>query len=162
MYSPEQLSDIEEIKQLKSRYFRLMDTKQWQQWRSIFTDDMVQITDITVPDANGEVISNQPINGGDEMVTAVSKLLANCSTVHHGHMFELSELTENTAEGIWAMEDIVETANGKLHGFGHYHEKYTKVNGQWRISFSHLSRLRVDVSGDFYADVAATNSVSQA
>ena len=162
MYNLEQLSAIEEIKQLKSRYFRLMDTKQWDEWRTIFTDDMVQITDITVPDANGEVMQNQPINGGDEMVACVSKLLQNFKTVHHGHMFELIALSDETAEGIWAMEDIVETPNGKLQGYGHYHEKYAKVNGQWRISYSHLSRLRVDVSGDFFADAAATESVTPA
>jgi len=159
MYTLEELSAIEEIKQLKSRYFRLMDTKQWEAWRDIFTDDMVQITDVTVPDASGEVVSNPPINGGDDMVANVSKLLQNFHTMHHGHMFEITIDSATSAKGIWAMEDIVETPNGKLHGFGHYHENYTKVDGEWRISFSHLTRLRVDISGDFYADVQATNSV---
>ena len=29
----------EEIKQLKARYFRLMDTKQWQKFAAVFTED---------------------------------------------------------------------------------------------------------------------------
>ncbi len=35
----EKLWDIEQIKQLKARYFRLMDTKDWAAWRELFTDD---------------------------------------------------------------------------------------------------------------------------
>jgi hypothetical protein len=35
----EKLWDIEQIKQLKARYFRLMDTKDWVAWRDLFTDD---------------------------------------------------------------------------------------------------------------------------
>ena len=34
------IADIEEIKQLKARYFRLMDTKQWDEWADLFTDDL--------------------------------------------------------------------------------------------------------------------------
>ena len=35
----EQLTDIEAIKQLKARYFRLMDTKRWEEWGDVFTKD---------------------------------------------------------------------------------------------------------------------------
>ena len=37
----QQLWEIEQIKQLKARYFRLMDTKDWDAWRELFTDDCV-------------------------------------------------------------------------------------------------------------------------
>jgi 3-phenylpropionate/cinnamic acid dioxygenase small subunit len=33
------LEEIEAIKRLKARYFRLMDTKQWDQWGDVFTED---------------------------------------------------------------------------------------------------------------------------
>ena len=33
------LADLEEIKQLKARYFRLMDTKQWDAWGDVFSED---------------------------------------------------------------------------------------------------------------------------
>jgi 3-phenylpropionate/cinnamic acid dioxygenase small subunit len=35
----DQLMDIEQIKQLKARYFRLLDTKQWEAWGQVFTAD---------------------------------------------------------------------------------------------------------------------------
>ena len=34
-----ELRDIESIKQLKARYFRFMDTKQWDEWQWVFTED---------------------------------------------------------------------------------------------------------------------------
>ena len=36
-------ADIEAIKQLKARYFRLMDTKDWAGFRAVFTDFSVHI-----------------------------------------------------------------------------------------------------------------------
>jgi SnoaL-like domain len=33
------LAEIEAIKQLKARYFRLLDTKRWDEWREIFSKD---------------------------------------------------------------------------------------------------------------------------
>jgi 3-phenylpropionate/cinnamic acid dioxygenase small subunit len=33
--------EIESIKQLKARYYRYLDTKDWDRWRDVFTDDFV-------------------------------------------------------------------------------------------------------------------------
>lgn len=38
------LLEIEAIKQLKARYCRFLDTKQWDDWRALFTDDFVSDT----------------------------------------------------------------------------------------------------------------------
>ena len=149
MYSLEQLNDIEEIRQLKARYFRLMDTKQWQQWRSIFADDIELNVDLTVPDAEGNILKRPTVHGLDNVIADVSTTLAYFRTVHHGHMSEITLQSATSANGIWAMEDIVESDNGKLQGYGHYHETYTKIDGQWRIKSLHLTRLRLDVSGEF-------------
>jgi hypothetical protein len=32
-----------------------------------------------------------------------------------------------------------------LRGYGHYHETYEKIDGQWRIKSSKLTRLREDI-----------------
>jgi hypothetical protein len=32
-------ADIEGIRRLKARYFRLMDTKQWDEWAELFVDE---------------------------------------------------------------------------------------------------------------------------
>ena len=136
----EDLIRIEEIKRLKARYFRLMDTKRWDEWRTLFTDDMRFWND-NEPDPQDRV---QITASGDAFVAMVSKLLAGASTVHHGHMPEIQLTGERSAAGVWALEDwIDDPAKGfRYHGFGHYHETYEKGDdGRWRIKDMHLTRL---------------------
>jgi uncharacterized protein (TIGR02246 family) len=139
----DRLLAIEEIKQLKARYFRCVDTKDWEGFRSVFTSDAhFDITD----DVPGCVLA-----GADQIVAAVVPPLTGCTSVHHGHCPEIQVLSETTASGIWAMEDMLrwtadsQYPNQTLHGYGHYVEEYRRVNGQWQISSMKLRRLRVDV-----------------
>ena len=133
------LRDIEDIKQLKARYFRLLDTKQWDAWGQVFSTDAV----MEVPEAG------MVNNGRDEIVRNVGAALEGARTVHHGHMPEIELTGDDTARGIWAMYDYVEwpERDGKrvgLRGFGHYHEDYVRQDGQWRIRRLRLDRLRID------------------
>jgi uncharacterized protein (TIGR02246 family) len=132
--------DIEAIKQLKARYFRLMDTKDWDGMAQVFAPD-VQI-DMTGED--GTVHS-----GVDDFMPYLRQNIADVVTVHHGHMPEITLLSETTARGIWAMEDKLWWPEGSplvhLHGYGHYHETYEKADGQWRIKTLKLTRLRRDM-----------------
>jgi uncharacterized protein (TIGR02246 family) len=133
------LAATEEIKQLKARYFRLMDTKQWEDWADVFTEDL---------DAWIEGYSDASV-GRDAFVSSVSAMLADALTVHHGHMPEIEVTGPQTARGIWAMFDYVKFTSPErqveLKGYGHYHEEYRKgADGRWRISSLKLSRLRVD------------------
>ena len=43
------VDDVEAIKQLKARYFRAMDTKDWDAMRDVFTDDVVVDTTFAQP-----------------------------------------------------------------------------------------------------------------
>ncbi len=139
MTDTERLMAAEEIKQLKARYFRYMDTKQWSGWEEIFTTDAVM-------DVSEEQVSESVIKGRDKIIPFVSKVLEGVVTVHHGHMPEIEVLSETTARAIWSMEDKLRWPNGKttLHGYGHYHETYEKVDGRWRIKTLKLTRLRID------------------
>jgi hypothetical protein len=136
---PDDLVDTEEIKQLKARYFRFIDTKQWDDWGQVFTVDCV----MEVPEAN------MVNNGRQEIVDTVSAALFGARTVHHGHMPEIEITGDGTARGIWAMFDYVEwpEQDGNrvgIRGYGHYLEEYEREDGQWRISRTRLQRLRVD------------------
>ena len=45
------------------------------------------------------------------------------------------------------MEDMLRWPNGmEMHGYGHYHETYAKVDGRWLIRTTTLTRLRVDMN----------------
>jgi uncharacterized protein (TIGR02246 family) len=130
---------LEAIKQLKARYFRTMDTKDWDGMREVFADDVVMDT----TSSGGGVV-----RGADEFMAFRRKTLQDVVTVHHGHMPEIELTSPTTATGIWAMEDVLKWPNGaELRGYGHYHETYTSIAGAWRIQTSRLTRLRMDFKG---------------
>ncbi len=130
------MDDVEAIKQLKARYCRTMDTKDWTAMREVFTDDVTM--DST--DSGGSVIE-----GADDFLAFLEQALHAVVTVHHCHMPEIHLETATRATGVWAMEDMLRFPDGtELHGYGHYHETYEKHCGRWRIASSKLTRLRMD------------------
>lgn len=132
------MNDIEAIKQLKARYFRTLDTKDWTGLRQVFADDVT----IDTTESGGNVIT-----GADAFVAFLQETLGDRPTVHHGHMPEIELVSDTEARGIWALADIVAFPDGgTLHGYGHYHESYTKTDGSWRITSLKLTRLRMEFS----------------
>src|ERR1700682_3396195 len=89
----QRLLDIEAIKALKARYFRLMDQKRWGEWADVFASD----AHLEVPEA--AVV----VDGRAGVVESVSTVLEGVRTVHHGHMPEIEITGPDTATGVWAM-----------------------------------------------------------
>lgn len=132
---PEQLVDVEEIKQLKARYFRFLDTQQWSSWGGVFTEDArLQWGPLETDAAEGRAT----------IVAAVSAALEGAVTCHHGHMPEIELVDGSHARGVWAMFDWVDHPQYDLRGFGHYHEDYVKGAEGWLIQRTKLTRLRED------------------
>ena len=141
----ERLMAIEDIKKLKARYFRCVDTKDWDGFAAVFAQDVHFDISADVPE--GVFHSPQAI------LAMVSAALKDCVSVHHGHCPEIAISSDTAAEGVWAMEDMV-SCNERaaspirtLHGYGHYWETYRKIDGAWRIQTMKLTRLRVDTTG---------------
>lgn len=133
------MGDIEEIERLKARYFRTLDTKDWDGFRRIFTDDVV----IDTTGSGGE-----RVEGADAFLEYLRTALEGATTVHQGHMPEIALTSDSTATGIWALHDIILWPGGlRLDGFGHYHETYVKGADGWRIASSTLTRLHSDITG---------------
>jgi SnoaL-like domain len=136
------MNDLEGIRQLKARYFRLMDTKQWESWADCFTAD-VSATYEGAPRANSALPDVVGLKGRDELVKGVSTLLAVAKSVHQGFMPELELTSATTARGIWAMFDYVMLPTCHFKGWGHYHEEYVKEGAAWKIRKIHLTRLHI-------------------
>jgi uncharacterized protein (TIGR02246 family) len=133
------VDDREAIRQLKARYFRAIDTKDWAGLRQVFTDDVVMDTTAS----GGSVVA-----GADQFLEFLRESIGDVITVHHGHTPEIALTSPTTASGIWAMEDMLRWPNGtELHGYGHYHDTYEKSDAGWRIKTSTLTRLRMDFTG---------------
>lgn len=138
------LQAIEEIKQLKARYFRYLDTKQWRRWATVFTADAVLEHPANRP---------EPVVGRERIVALVSAQLSEAVTVHHGHTPEIEILDGTHARGVWAMRDVLSfplaggRGRGHYEGAGHYIERYVKESdGAWRIAHIHLRRLHVEIA----------------
>ena len=132
---PARLADLEDIKQLKARYFRHMDGKDWQAYGDVFTEDCTM---------HSGPIDEPPVTGRQRIVEYVSSSIQHMVTVHHGHMPEIEFTGDDTATGIWSMFDQLRAPGLELDGYGHYHEEYRRCgDGHWRISATRLSRLWV-------------------
>jgi len=135
------LHAIEEIKRLKSRYFRFLDTKDWVGLESVFTPDAL----LEIPEASPEC---QKIK---DAMPFIKNFLGNCVSIHAGFMPEIDILSATTAKGIWAMNDRIFWSGddaqlfgyGNLCGAGHYHETYQQIDGSWLIQSMRLTRLRL-------------------
>ncbi len=131
------MDDMQQIEQLKARYCRTMDTKDWSGMRGVMADDVA----VDTTDSGGTVMS-----GADEFIASLRQLLEDVVTVHHCHMPEITLQSRSSASGVWAMEDMLWFPDGThLHGYGHYHETYEKREGRWLITSCRLSRIRMDV-----------------
>jgi len=133
--SVDELRAIEGVKKVKAQYFYFLDTKQWDELRSIFTDDV---------DFDSAKEGEYQFDGLDGFISFVRANLPEATTVHHGHMPIIEVSGPNDASAIWAMMDYVESPRGKFFGYGHYHETYRREQGVWKISSWKLTRLRVD------------------
>ena len=137
----ERLLAIEEIKQLKGRYFYHLDHKDWDGWRR----------EVFAPDATMDVAEDdgQRVVGIEAIIPYVANVLEGVRTVHHGHMPIIEILPDGTAKGIWAMEDVLfwpaghRLGQGRYHGYGHYRETYARRPEGWRITSLMLTRLHM-------------------
>ncbi len=139
---PARLQDIVELQRLKALYFYHLDHKNWDAWRTLFTDDAKLLVDREI----AGVKSTDITEGADNLVTYTKGRLAVTPSVHHGYtpLYAFASATE--ASGIWVMEDIIHYAVDKdFYGYGHYRETYRKEKGMWKFTSVHLTRLRTDM-----------------
>ena len=143
----ERLLAIHAITAVKARYFRTLDTKDWRAHEEVFLPDLVADMREAAPAFDPDAVTH----GAARYVANLAPVLAGVATVHHGHTPEIEVLSEDSARGIWAMEDKLWVGEGSvlpfrfLHGYGHYHETYARRDGEWRIATIRLTRLRMDL-----------------
>jgi hypothetical protein len=136
----EQLLAREEIKLLKARRDRAVDTKDWDLYLSLHAPDHVSHNEGYPRWENAQV-----------MIENVKQLLGPGKiSVHHSHTPEITFESPIKAKGIWAMEDnIFWQQDGEEHwlnGFGFYHETYEKRDGTWLFTSRSLKRTHIRTS----------------
>ena len=131
---------IEDIKVLRARYCRLVDTKDWPGFRDLFTDDMVFVDDA----------KSRSLEGADAFMAYVTERHATSVSVHVATNPEIEVTGPESATGIWAQHDYVEVArgNGRMvqRGWGSYHELYRREDGVWKIASVRLKRIHMEIT----------------
>lgn len=123
-----ELLEMEKIKQLKARYFRSLDTNDWELFGSTLSDDCVARY-------SGGKYS---FDGRAEVVKFMSENMSGDKflSMHHGHHPEIELISETAATGVWYLQDMVLDLNSnfRIYGAGLYADEYVKVDGEWKIS----------------------------
>ncbi|HIZ50987.1 MAG TPA: nuclear transport factor 2 family protein [Candidatus Pseudomonas excrementavium] len=131
----QELYDIEQIKQLKARYFRGIDTCNLELLRGVLAQDALITFDS--PTYQFE------INGMNEAMDFYASSFTNRRFgMHNGHTPEIS-VNGDEAAGLWYLNDLfINLDEGTiLHGSAIYEDRYIKVDGQWRILRTGYKRL---------------------
>ena len=98
-YTLQQLSDFEDIRTLKHRYYRGIDTADEALLGGLFTDD------VSVEYRGGGYLVR--LAGREAMLDfLMNSFHADSVAMHQGHMPEISLLSDDEAEGIWYLEDL--------------------------------------------------------
>lgn len=141
---------IEEIKRLKARYFRYMDTGDWDGFASLFTEDALFDVRGALEENPDPATLGEPIRGRAAIVDYVRSGISVLTSAHYGHMPEIDILSDDSATGIWALDDILRPPAGGpfalFRGHGHYHERYSRIEGRWHIAELRITRLMVELS----------------
>jgi ketosteroid isomerase-like protein len=133
------LATLEEIRQVKYRYLRCVDTKLWDEIGDTFTEDA------TVD--YGTQAYGKPLKmSGREAIVAFFRdnLGPDILTVHTAGQPEISLGADgDTATGIWSFQDTVIATKYRVvvTGAAFYHDRYVRgADGRWRISHTGYTR----------------------
>jgi hypothetical protein len=130
----------EEIRDRKAKYCRYLDTKQFNDWETIFCTN----ARITYYGPDGEVLLD--FKDITEFSRLTRALFETASTIHQIHNSEITLVSEMEAHAIWSIEDwhVYSATAGSpaksMNGFGHYYETWRLVDGLWKIERLELRR----------------------
>jgi hypothetical protein len=129
---------LEEIRQVKYRYLRCVDLKQWEEMAEVFT-----------PDATadyGSPATGQPLRFGsrDEIIAFLRDNLGpDVITLHAAGQPEI-DIEGAAARGTWRFEDTVIATSYRLviKGAAFYEDRYERgEDGRWRIAHTGYVRI---------------------
>jgi hypothetical protein len=116
----------------KARYCRFLDTRDWDSFTQLFTEEL----ELDVSDGTGVPV----IRGRKEAIEMVRSSIETAKTAHQVHSPEMSR-EGDAIKVVWAMQDRVVWEEQALTGYGHYHERWVKQGGDWKIASLRLTRL---------------------
>ncbi|WP_299562730.1 nuclear transport factor 2 family protein [uncultured Mycolicibacterium sp.] len=122
------MSDIEEIKQVKYRYLRALDTKDWAAFAATMTEDVVG-------DYGESIGEEHRFTDRDSLVEFMRNSLG--PQIITEHRVDHPEITVDgdEATGVWYLQDrvIAPDFNFMLIGAAFYRDRYRRTPDGWKI-----------------------------
>jgi hypothetical protein len=126
--TPEDLVEIELIKRLKYAYARCIDTKNWAELETLFTED-------AVASYSGGKYHHE---GRDDIMQWLVNAMGRETflSAHRMSHPEIDLTGPDTATGTWALVDVVIDLQWDItiRGASFYEDEYRKVDGEWKIA----------------------------
>lgn len=122
------MSDIDEIKQLKYRYLRALDTKHWDDFAATLTED--------VSGDYGESLgAEHTFSDRESLVDFMRTSLGPAIITEHRVSHPEITVDGDTASGVWYLQDrvIAPDFNFMLIGAAFYRDRYRRTADGWKI-----------------------------
>ena len=125
-----QETDLEQIRQVKYRYLRTLDTKQWDDFEACFVPEATGDYNGLVFDDRAALVDYMRSNLGEGLIT-----------LHQVHHPEIT-VDGDTATGRWYLQDkvIVPAFDYYLEGAAFYEDRYVRTPQGWRVSHTGYRR----------------------
>ena len=122
--------DVEQLRQLKYRYLRTLDLKQWDEFEGLF-----------VPEATGAYAELRFADRAELVGYMRANLPAELITFHQAHHPEI-EVEDDRATGRWYLHDkvFVPAYDVAIEGAAFYSDRMVRTEEGWR--FAHVGYRR--------------------
>ena len=121
----------------KARYCRYLDSKQWDDFASLFTEDC----ELDVSEGTDQDV----IIGRSAAIALVRESIEAAKTAHQVHTPEMTRDGDSIFV-IWAMQDRVVWSEAlALTGYGTYHERWVTQGDDWKIASLKLTRYIMEM-----------------
>ncbi|WP_312285878.1 nuclear transport factor 2 family protein [Chryseobacterium gleum] len=149
----EKLNITNDIRTLMARYVRNADNKNFKGLANLFTEN----GSFTPLDLEGNALV--VMSGRNEIADKISTSVGKAVAIHHLFSFEVDVQSETEATGVFSMEDQLIRPEDEvsiqlsesnvpafrtLHGYGHYHGDFVKIDDKWYISKLIQTRIKLD------------------
>jgi hypothetical protein len=136
--TPEDLVEIELIKQLKYRYCRAIDLRDMPLLDSVLADDYLfesvayDGSKKPIRETKADLIASLPKSFPPERIGQ-----------HHLHNPEIRITGPDSAEGLWYLQNYNLNVATKqaTRGASYYHDRYAKIGGEWKIQYCRMQRI---------------------
>jgi hypothetical protein len=134
--TPDDLVEIREIENLKYRYLRHLDLKEFDELEQLFLPDARASYGGGAHELEGREAIGRFLR--DSMGTPVLLTSHKC---HHPEITLNADRSEAT--GVWALDDVVihQEHQVTMRGAAYYEDTYRKVDGSWRIAATGYKRV---------------------